>query len=78
VILLKLQKNNIAFTNNLNPFIQTFIYTNSKVVVEDNHIEGHYNHVERNTWDHNNRALMNEEEDSIPFDIVSKMSYAYS
>jgi hypothetical protein len=77
VILLKLHKNNIAFANNLNPFIQTYIYINSKVVVEDNHIEGH-NHVERNTWDHNNRALMNEEEDSIPFDIVSKMSYAYS
>jgi hypothetical protein len=72
MILSKLQKNNIAFIDNLNPFIQMYIYTNSKVVVDDNHIEGH-NHVEVHTWDHN-RALVNEEEDSNLFDIVGKVT----
>jgi hypothetical protein len=70
VILSKLQKNNIAFADNLNPFIQTCINTNSKVVVDDNHIERH-NHVEVHTWDHNR---VNEEEDSILFDIVGKVT----
>jgi hypothetical protein len=72
VILSKLQKNNIAFANNLNPFIQPCINTNNKVVVDGNHIEGN-NHVEVHTWDHN-RAFVNEEEDSILFDIVSNVT----
>jgi hypothetical protein len=40
------------------------------VVVDDNHIERH-NHVEVHTWDHNR---VNEEEDSILFDIVGKVT----